>query len=80
MSISGQRFADGVGFTVSALLGLAEESPELAVDHDSQMSRHLRRLERAGAARASRDGRTNAWELTPLGLRLANQLRGVSVA
>jgi AcrR family transcriptional regulator len=49
----------------------------VGVEHDSQMSRHLRRLERAGAARASRDGRTNAWELTPLGLRLAGQLRGV---
>jgi AcrR family transcriptional regulator len=48
----------------------------VGVEHDSQMSRHLRRLERAGAARASRDGRTNSWELTPLGLRLAGQLRG----
>ncbi len=52
----------------------------VGVDHDSQMSRHLRRLERAGAARASRDGRTNAWELTPLGLRLADQLRDVAAA
>ena len=52
----------------------------VGVEHDSQMSRHLRRLERAGAARASRDGRTNAWELTPLGLRLADQLRGVAAA
>jgi AcrR family transcriptional regulator len=52
----------------------------VGVEHDSQMSRHLRRLERAGAARASRDGRTNAWELTPLGLRLASQLCGVSAA
>lgn len=50
----------------------------VGVEHDSQMSRHLRRLERAGAARASRDGRTNAWELTPLGVRLADQLRGVA--
>jgi DNA-binding transcriptional ArsR family regulator len=55
-------------------------SAGVGVEHDSQMSRHLRRLERAGAARASRDGRTNAWELTPLGLRLAGQLRGVSAA
>jgi AcrR family transcriptional regulator len=52
----------------------------VGVEHDSQMSRHLRRLERAGAARASRDGRTNSWELTPLGLRLAGQLRGVAAA
>jgi AcrR family transcriptional regulator len=52
----------------------------VGVEHDSQMSRHLRRLERAGAAQASRDGRTNSWELTPLGLRLAGQLRGVAAA
>ena len=52
----------------------------VGVEHDSQMSRHLRRLERAGVACASRDGRTNSWELTPLGLRLASQLRGVAAA
>ncbi len=52
----------------------------VGVEHDSQMSRHLRRLERAGVARAtSRDGRTNS-SSSALGPRLPGQLRGVAAA
>ena len=37
------------------------------VRHESQMSRHLGRLERAGVVVRRRLGRANAWALTPLG-------------
>ena len=47
----------------------------IGVEHESQISRHLRRLEDAKAARRIRDGRSNAWELTALGERLAGELR-----
>jgi AcrR family transcriptional regulator len=47
----------------------------IGVRHESQMSRHLRRLERAGIVSHRRHGRTNAWELTPLGREAADAVR-----
>ena len=52
-----------------------EIAAAIGVEHESQISRHLRRLEDAKAARRTRDGRSNAWELTALGERLAGELR-----
>jgi AcrR family transcriptional regulator len=52
-----------------------EIAAAIGVEHDSQISRHLRRLEDAKAARRTRDGRSNAWELTAVGERLADELR-----
>jgi AcrR family transcriptional regulator len=37
------------------------------VRHESQMSRHLARLQQAGVVRCHKSGRTNAWQLTPHG-------------
>jgi AcrR family transcriptional regulator len=37
------------------------------VRHESQMSRHLARLQHAGVVRCHKQGRTNAWQLTPHG-------------
>jgi AcrR family transcriptional regulator len=37
------------------------------VRHESQMSRHLARLHEAGVVRCHKQGRTNAWQLTPHG-------------
>jgi AcrR family transcriptional regulator len=37
------------------------------VRHESQMSRHLARLHEAGVVRCHKQGRTNAWRLTPHG-------------
>jgi DNA-binding MarR family transcriptional regulator len=69
--------------TESTLLYLAghpgarnvEIGAAIGVEHESQISRHLRRLEDAKAARRIRDGRSNAWELTALGERLVGELR-----
>ncbi len=69
--------------TESTLLYLAghrgarnvEIAAAIGVEHESQISRHLRRLEHAKAARRTRDGRSNAWELTDVGERLASQVR-----
>jgi AcrR family transcriptional regulator len=44
------------------------------VRHESQMSRHLSRLERAGMVRRRRQGRTNAWRLTGCGQEAARSL------
>jgi AcrR family transcriptional regulator/DNA-binding MarR family transcriptional regulator len=52
-----------------------EIAAAIGVEHQSQISRHLRRLEDAKAAHRTRDGRSNAWELTALGERLAGELR-----
>ncbi len=54
----------------------------IGVRHESQMSRHLRRLERAGVLHCRRHGRINAWQLTGLGQEAADQVRhrGESVA
>jgi AcrR family transcriptional regulator len=41
------------------------------VRHESQISRHLVRLERAGIVRRRKEGRTNAWTLTALGQEAA---------
>ncbi len=41
------------------------------VRHESQISRHLVRLERAGIVRHRKEGRTNAWTLTDLGREAA---------
>jgi AcrR family transcriptional regulator/DNA-binding MarR family transcriptional regulator len=69
--------------TESTLLYLAghrgarnvEIAAAIGVEHESQISRHLRRLEHAKAARRIRDGRSNAWELTDVGERLVRQVR-----
>ncbi len=47
------------------------------VRHESQMSRHLARLERAGMVSHQREGRTNAWTLTARGEEAARTLRDV---
>ena len=44
------------------------------VRHESQMSRHLARLERAGMVSHQREGRTNAWMLTARGEEAARTL------
>jgi AcrR family transcriptional regulator/predicted transcriptional regulator len=45
------------------------------VRHESQMSRHLRRLEKAGMVSHRKEGRTNAWMLTARGEEAARTLR-----
>jgi AcrR family transcriptional regulator len=45
------------------------------VRHESQMSRHLGRLERAGIVERRKEGRTNAWRLTARGHEAARSLR-----
>jgi AcrR family transcriptional regulator len=45
------------------------------VRHESQMSRHLSRLERAGMVSRRKEGRTNAWALTARGEEAARTLR-----
>jgi AcrR family transcriptional regulator len=45
------------------------------VRHESQMSRHLSRLERAGMVARHKEGRTNAWTLTARGEEAARTLR-----
>jgi AcrR family transcriptional regulator len=45
------------------------------VRHESQISRHLARLQRAGVVRHRKQGRTNAWQLTEQGADVARQLR-----
>jgi AcrR family transcriptional regulator len=47
----------------------------IGVRHESQMSRHLVRLERAGIVQRRKEGRTNAWRLTALGEEAACSLR-----
>jgi AcrR family transcriptional regulator len=44
------------------------------VRHESQMSRHLGRLERAGMVSRRKDGRANAWRLTARGEEAARTL------
>ena len=44
------------------------------VRHESQMSRHLARLERAGMVSHRKEGRTNAWQLTAHGEEAARAL------
>jgi AcrR family transcriptional regulator/DNA-binding MarR family transcriptional regulator len=45
------------------------------VRHESQMSRHLGRLERAGMVNRRKEGRANAWALTARGEEAARTLR-----
>jgi AcrR family transcriptional regulator len=45
------------------------------VRHESQMSRHLARLEKAGMVTRRKEGRTNAWVLTARGEEAARTLR-----
>jgi AcrR family transcriptional regulator/DNA-binding MarR family transcriptional regulator len=45
------------------------------VRHESQMSRHLGRLEKAGMVSRRKEGRTNAWVLTARGEEAARTLR-----
>jgi AcrR family transcriptional regulator len=52
-----------------------EISRALDVRHESQMSRHLVRLERAGMVVRRKEGRTNAWRLTGCGEEAARTLR-----
>lgn len=47
------------------------------VRHESQMSRHLSRLEKAGMVERRREGRTNAWRLTARGEEAARTLRDI---
>jgi AcrR family transcriptional regulator len=47
------------------------------VRHESQMSRHLARLARAGMVSCHKEGRTNAWVLTARGEEAARTLRDV---
>jgi AcrR family transcriptional regulator len=47
----------------------------IGVRHESQMSRHLVRLERAGIVERRKEGRTNAWRLTAEGHEAARSLR-----
>ncbi len=47
------------------------------VRHESQISRHLVRLERAGIVRRRKEGRTNAWTLTVLGQEAAGAVHDV---
>jgi AcrR family transcriptional regulator len=47
------------------------------VRHESQMSRHLGRLERAGMVCHRKEGRTNAWRLTARGQTAVRSLRDV---
>lgn len=49
------------------------------VRHESQISRHLSRLERAGVVARRREGRTNAWTLTARGEEAARALRELRV-
>ena len=46
------------------------------VRHESQMSRHLARLQRAGIVQRRREGRSNAWRLTDRGRDAARSVRG----
>jgi DNA-binding MarR family transcriptional regulator len=57
--------------------GAANIEVARAVDvrHESQMSRHLSRLERAGMVQRRKEGRTNAWTLTDRGAEAARTLR-----
>jgi AcrR family transcriptional regulator/DNA-binding MarR family transcriptional regulator len=55
-----------------------EVSRALDVRHESQMSRHLVRLERAGMVARRKQGRTNAWRLTAQGEEAARSLRNQS--
>jgi DNA-binding MarR family transcriptional regulator len=50
-------------------------SRALGVRHDSQTSRHLVRLARDGLVEGQRQGRANAWWLTPAGERIVARLR-----
>jgi AcrR family transcriptional regulator len=45
------------------------------VRHESQISRHLGRLEKAGMVARRKEGRTNAWSLTARGEEAARSLR-----
>ena len=45
------------------------------VRHESQMSRHLARLQRAGIVQRRREGRANAWRLTVRGRDAARSVR-----
>jgi DNA-binding transcriptional ArsR family regulator len=47
----------------------------IGVRHESQMSRHLVRLERAGVVERRKEGRTNAWRLTARGEEAVRSLR-----
>jgi DNA-binding transcriptional ArsR family regulator len=46
----------------------------IGVRQESQMSRHLVRLERAGIVQRRKEGRTNAWRLTAQGEEAARSL------
>ena len=61
--------------------GAANVDIARAVDvrHESQMSRHLGRLERAGMVSRRKEGRTNAWCLTARGEEAARTLRDLRV-
>jgi AcrR family transcriptional regulator/DNA-binding MarR family transcriptional regulator len=50
----------------------------IGVRHESQMSRHLGRLERVGIVERHKEGRANAWRLTAKGCETAAHLRSAS--
>jgi AcrR family transcriptional regulator len=54
--------------------GNAEIAEAIAVGHESQMSRVLRRLAEGGLAKSQREGRSHAWELTERGVVVAARL------
>jgi AcrR family transcriptional regulator len=80
--------ADGDGLLVTELTrltlayldahpGACNVAIARAVDvrHESQMSRHLARLQRAGVVQRRKEGRTNAWQLTARGQDAARSVR-----
>ncbi len=62
--------------------GAANVAIARAIDvrHESQMSRHLVRLEAAGIVSRRKEGRTNAWRLTARGEEAAHALRASTSA
>jgi AcrR family transcriptional regulator len=65
---------------LAARPGSANVEIARAVDvrHESQMSRHLVRLERAGLVERRKEGRTNAWRLTTRGRDAADAVLGLA--
>jgi AcrR family transcriptional regulator len=49
------------------------------VRHESQMSRHLARLQQAGVVRCHKSGRTNAWQLTPHGQEALQTIKNIQM-
>jgi AcrR family transcriptional regulator len=65
-------------FTGRRVASLRAADPAIGVRHESQMSRHLVRLERVGIVEHHKEGRANAWRLTAKGCETAAHLRSTS--